>query len=290
MTSPLPPERIIGGTVTETEHPAGLLRFEEFAVGEWLTVKGEPARKARRGYFLNGEQLPFSVSDITGTLEKPALYSWFEDRGCRGGVKAERLGELEGVPEEEWVKRVRFLDIGADAMRDEAADRGKAVHDVFHTVARTGEAPDISLVHPGARLWYRGALRAWLHLAPMVIDAEFLICHPQSRYAGRPDLLALVDDKVTLIDWKSSLRGTIYQEAHFQTRGYAEALPPSGYPAPERIVIVAIDDSGGFLIEECAVEPYEWWALVQVAQARRDIERRRTAHRKALSEALKEAA
>lgn len=286
---PLDAERIVGGTVVEVEHPAGLLRFEELDKGDWLTLKGEPARKQRRNYFLNGECLPFSVSGIVGTIEKPALYRWHEDRGVRGGVKAERLGELEGVPENEWADRVRSLDLGADAERDMGADRGRVIHDVFHTLAR-GEQPDSALIPDWALPWYRGALRAWLHLNPTVIEAEFLLCHPGQRYAGRADLYAICDGAPTLLDYKTSLKGRIWESAHWQCRGYAEAMPQSGLPYPERIAIVAVDNDGGFVIEDCVVEPSEWESLVAAAHAHAAIDSRRSAHRKARAEAMKAAA
>jgi hypothetical protein len=288
--TPLPAERITGGVVLEAEHACGLLRFEELNAGDWLTLKGEPARKGRRNYFLNGECLPFSVSGIVETLSKPALYTWHEDRGVRGGVQAERMGELVDVPPEDWAHRVRSLDLGADAERDQASDRGHAIHEVFHTLARTGEAPDMTTIPPEWLPWYRGALRAWLALNPTVIEAEFLVCHPDLRYAGRPDLYAITGGVPTLIDYKTSAKGRIWSEAHYQTRGYAEAMPFGGLPYPERIVIVAVNNDGGYLLEDCAVEPAEWDALVTVAHSRRDVEARRSAHRKAQAEALKAAA
>lgn len=289
-TVPLPPERITGGIVLETEHPCGVLRFEELNAGDWLTLKGEPARKGRRNYFLNGECLPFSVSGIVDVLSKPALYAWHEDRGIRGGVRAERLGELADVPIEDWAGRVRSLDLGADAERDEAAGRGDDVHGWLHTLATTGKPPDPSSIPPHRLGWYRGAMRVWLALNPTVIETEFLVCHPERRYAGRVDLYAVCDGVPTLVDYKSSLKGRIWGEAHYQTRGYAEAMPFGGMPYPERIVIVAIDNDGGYLLEDCAVEPDEWNALVTVAHSRRDLDARRSAHRKARAEALKAAA
>lgn len=275
----LTPDRIVGGTVIETEHPAGLLRFEHFRKGEWLTLKGEPAKKERRGYYLDGEPLDFSVSDIVGIFEKQALYWWHEDRGVRGGVRAARLGELDGVPEEEWAERVRFLDLGADAARDEASERGQAIHAVFQGLAN-GQPVDVEAFPPAWKMWLLGALRAWHALRPTPIASEFLICHPEQGYAGRPDLYAMVDGARTLIDYKTG-KGRIYAEAHWQTRGYAEAFPFCGLEPPERILIVGIDDQGGFAFEDCDVEPEEWDSLVLVAKARKRVEARRAARRRA---------
>jgi hypothetical protein len=278
VTAILSPDRIVGGTVIEIEHPAGLLRFEEFREGEWLTLKGQPAMTSRRGYYLDGEPLEFSVSEIVGLFEKPALYRWHEDRGVRGAVRAERLGELEGMPEEDWVRRVRMLGLGADAMRDESADRGQAIHTALQTLAAGGRV-DVDAFPSEWMPWLTGALRAWLVLQPQVIASELLVCHPEMRYAGRLDLYALIDGKRTLLDYKTG-KGRIWPEAHWQTRGYAEALPFSGFEPPESILILGIDDEGGFEFEECDVQPDEWAGLVSVAKARKRVQERRAARRK----------
>jgi hypothetical protein len=67
-------------------------------------------------------------------------------------------------------------------------------------------------------------------------------------------------------------------------------MPFGGLDYPERILIVAVADDGGFLIEDCAVASSEWEALVTVAHSRRTVAERRTAHRRAEADALKAAA
>ncbi len=131
----------LGGEVVErTIDGLGVIRFENYGPGEWRTKAGEPAKIARRRYLLNGVVLD-SVSSIVEVLSKPALVMWAEDHGARGAVEAMEAGELEDVPLDEVVKRVRSLGLGAKAAKDEGAERGQAIHTAFETLAKTGEAP-----------------------------------------------------------------------------------------------------------------------------------------------------
>src|SRR4051812_246791 len=79
----------------------GILLFESNPAGTWWTAKGEPAKKSRRRYLLNGDELD-SVSSIADTLSKPALYWWYETQGLIGGAQAALAGALEGVSVEDY--------------------------------------------------------------------------------------------------------------------------------------------------------------------------------------------
>lgn len=275
----------LGGEVVERTIPnIGELRFENFAAGEWLTKKGEPAKKARRRYQLNGDELD-AVSSIVDTLSKPGLMPWYEDHGARGAVKAERMGELAGLTDEEIIGRVRMLKLGAENARDEAAERGSAIHLGLHSMARTGEPPRGS-EYPGAwQPWVRGSARVWLALNPEPIEAEVICCHPEHGYAGRPDLIARCDGKLTLLDYKTG-KGRIYDQAHYQTRLYEMAKRVEGMEI-ERIVLIGIDDDGGFQLVDCEASDLDALALVHTYRARKRINagmaKQRAVVRKALA-------
>jgi hypothetical protein len=275
---------VIGGEVVERTLPGiGELRFENCAPGEWLTQKGEPARKARRRYLLNGDEID-SVSSIVGTLHAEALVRWAEDHGARGGARAALLGELDGVPEEEIVARVRALGLGASAQRDEAADRGTAVHVGFQAL---GEGREIDFAaHPlewGG--WLQGAQRAWRALAARVIEAEQIVCHPELGYAGRPDLIADTADGVALVDYKSG-KGRIYDKAHYQTRLYEMARRACGMPPADRILIVGVDDQGDFQLVDCEATEEDALALLHTFRSRKRINAGMAAQRKAARAAV----
>ena len=98
--------------------------------GERRAVEGRAASLKLNGVTFD------AVGDIIGILDKPGVAHWSEDHSVRGGVKAERMGELEGVAEGNWVHRVRALGLGADAARDAAAKRGTAIHLAMRTSPR----------------------------------------------------------------------------------------------------------------------------------------------------------
>lgn len=269
MSSVITPLGLIeGGETVVREIPGvGTVRFENYGPGQWATKKGEPGKTSRRRYLLDDDELD-SVSSIVGTLDKPALMYWIEDQATRGAVQAERLGELEDVPEEDWARRVKFLGLGASAKRDMGADRGTVIHAAMHglTEGRVQNPADF----PGtARPWLQGAQRAWLTLNPeKVIASEEIVCHPEHLYAGRPDLVAVVDGQVTLIDYKSSRSGTVYESAHFQTRLYSMALARCGLEI-EHILLVGIGNDGNFELVECEVDEASAEALIAVYKARK---------------------
>lgn len=259
-------ERVIDGV--------GTLVFENYGPGEWVTQKGEPAKKSRRRYLLDGQEVD-SVSSIVDTLEKRALYAWHEDWGARGAVLAERMGELADVPDEDIIKRVRVLGLGAGAKRDEGADRGTAIHAAFHALAVEGKVPNPAEFPGIARPWVRGAMRAWLAMDPEMVASEEIVCNPVHQYGGRPDLVCVCrtdrdpERKLTLVDYKTG-KGRVYDQAHYQTRLYDMALRHCGIEV-ERIVIVGIDDAGDYQLVECAAREKSTEALIEVYRDRKRV-------------------
>jgi len=277
------------GEVVEREMPGlGLLRFEDLPAGAWLTQKGEPAKKPRRRYLLNGRELD-SVSSIVGTLSKEALVNWAEDHGARGAVLAERRGLLEGVPEDEIVDKVRELRLGAGAVKREAADRGKVIHSVLERLATTGESTNPATLPEGARPWARGAAQAWVDLGMVQTSCltEVMVCNPVQGYAGRFDLYGRrKNGKTALVDWKTG-RGKVFDQAHYQTRGYVEALASAELDPPDQILIVGIDDKGNAELIECETTAEDWAALVHTFHSRKRANAGMAEQRKAIRRAKK---
>jgi hypothetical protein len=291
-TTPTPSRATVsdlGATIVERDLCNGLLlRFEEAEPGQWMTKAGQPAKRARRSYTLGAVELD-SVSSIVGCLEKQALYGWHEDMGARGAAAAASAGELDGVPEGEIIQRVRQLGLGAEARRGEAADRGKAIHAVFERFARDGEPPNPADFPPEWLPWIRGATTAWLALGAEPLESEEIVCDPDRGYAGRFDLLGLVDEQRTLVDYKTG-KGKIYPEAHYQTRLYADAIEACGCEPVERIIIVGVDDQGGFELVECVATREDCEALLAVARSRKRVAEAISAQRAVARKAAKAAA
>lgn len=283
----------LGGEIVEREIPGlGVLRFENFGPGQWHTQAGTVAKKARRRYLLNEDELD-AVSTFCRCLDKPALTKpggWIERTATVGAVQAERMGELRGVPEEDWHWRVRGLGLGPSAKKQQGADRGTILHSVFEALAEGKPVPNPSEFPALALPWLRGAVRAWHALGVTeVVAAETMVCHPELLYGGRPDLVAVADGKLTLLDYKSG-KGFAYPEAHYQTRLYDMALRESADIKVERIVIVAVGDDGGFDLPECEASEDDARALVDVYRSRQRIERASQTRWRAAQKAVEVAA
>jgi hypothetical protein len=259
----------VSGEVLERVLPdGGVLTFENLGPGEWTTKAGQPAKTARRRYMLNGMELD-SVSSIIDTLSKPALYAWYETQATLGAVRAERMGELHGVHETGWVERVRSLGLGASAKKDEGADRGNVTHAVLHALVLGEEPPSIDSFPAIARPWASGAYAAFMALDPKLIEAEQITCHPGLQYAGRPDLIARIGGDVTLVDYKSG-KGRVFGEAHYQTRLYEMAKRQEGMRI-DRILIVGINDDGGYELVECEASEDDALNLLYTFHSRKRI-------------------
>ncbi len=281
--------------VERPDHPAGLLRFESFPAGTWRTKKGDPAKKDKRGYYLNGQELP-SVSSITGTLSAEALIYWAEDHGMRGAVEAYKLGLFDGVSPENYIHVAKANGLGASAARDDGAARGHAIHAAFEILARTGKIPNPAEFPEAWRPYVTGCVRAWLALKPGAVEIEHMVCNPELGYAGRLDLVAAVEDVnddglgrcLTLIDYKTG-KGKVYDKAHYQTRLYDLGLRCEGIRV-DRILIVGISDEGEFDPVTCAATDEDALSVLATYTGRKRINADMAAERKARKARLKAAA
>lgn len=276
--------------IVEREFPYGTVRFENLAAGDWLTSRGEPAKKPRRRYLINGLEVT-SPSQLAGCLDKPALTRWIERESVIGAVKAERAGELAGVPEEDWPWRVQSIRLGASAKRDQGAERGTIVHQALHSLAVDGRVPDPAMVADYARRWLQGAILAWEALGiTRVIEAEQIVGHPELGFAGRFDLLAMADGLVTLIDWKTSPKGSVYAESHWQARAYAVAIERSLGLRVEDIKLIGVGPDGGFELISCEITSEDLESLVKVHYARKRVEQAQRDQRRVTKDALERTA
>jgi hypothetical protein len=270
----------------------GLLRFENHPAGTWFTQAGDPAKRARRRYLLNDVELD-SVSSVVGTMDKPALLRWYEEQGLTGGARAMRDGVLNGTPEGEWADLCRLHGYGPTSAAGTAAGRGIAIHAAFESMARTGEPPVFEDYPVEWHAWLRGAVRAWLALDPEPTEFEQIVCRQTGRFglasnwagwAGRFDLYARCHGQRTLLDYKTG-RGRIFDAAHYQTRGYALCFEPCELEPPERILLVGVDDEGGFQLVDCEASEEDWLVLCDVYCGRKRINAGMAAQRKVAKQA-----
>jgi hypothetical protein len=251
-------------------------------------------RDEDHSYWLAGKRIA-ACSTLVGTLNKFNLTrrgGWIERETAIGTYTAAKQGELDDVPPEDLWERVRMLGYGC-GKTDQAADRGKITHNVMEGIAETGTVPNPAEVPEIARGWVRGAVAAWRALdVSEVVEREQIVCHPELGFAGRFDLLAITRSPLTgekvlsLLDYKSSDKGTVWSEAHWQTRLYALAIRESMGLTVERIVIVGIGNDGGFELVECECTEDEARALALVYATQKKIGRQMSAQRRVMKAAL----
>jgi len=236
---------------------------------------GEGRRRAYHHVTGGGRERLVSVTTVLGCLEKRALYRWHEAKGAEGTVLAVRHGLLDPhdcIPEEA-VEAVRAADLGADAAKKKAADRGLDVHGALELWAATGDLPPAGELAIDARPYLQG-LAKWLVAAdPVPVCAEQIVCHPELGYAGRYDLLADIGGLRALLDLKTSRNGRPYPEAHTQLRAYWEAEVAVGVEGIDNAFAIGVSPDGMFEAEPCCAHPKAFENVLAVYRDRLKIER-----------------
>jgi hypothetical protein len=248
---PVDPATVPGGIehYLRRELPdGGLIEFEQAPAG-WLTKAGEVRRKPWRAYMYTPPggkrtRLPSTTTLLDAICPKDGLPHWSEARGIEGAVEAMRHGLIgPNTSPADAVGVVRSNRLGAEAIRDRAADRGLNVHDCLEQYMTTGRAPRLAEHHPDHH-GYISALTKWLlHAKPEPLAVEQLVCHPEDGYAGRLDLRARIGGLLTTVDLKTQERAGIYRTAHWQVCLYERAAVRCGdEPASRKIVVVVAAD------------------------------------------------
>ena len=180
---------------------------------------GAKVRAHTRYYTSAGEQVP-GVTTILGVLAKPALIGW-----------ANRMG-LQGVDTSKYV--------------DEAAAVGTLAHGMVmellggeHVRQDSFTADQITLANYGLEVfkkWRKG----------LTFKAEFLekqLVSDEYRFGGTVDIVARIDDVLTIIDLKTS--AGIYEEHIFQVGAYWKLLTEHGiFAGGARILRIGRSEGG----------------------------------------------
>lgn len=225
----------------------------ELAPAGWLTKAGEPRQRDWRAYFItppdSGKRV--RVPSVTTLLDsicpKGGLPPWAESKGIQGAVRAMHMREITmDTHPEEAVEIVRAMRLGADAARDEAADRGVDMHLILETYLRDGKPPsigDFPIEHHG---YVQAASRWLIEAKPVPLEIEQLVCEPIFGYAGRSDLVAEIGGYRVRVDFKTSEKAGIYGSSHLQVGLYERAGVMSGDPATDFQTIVVLAANGEY--------------------------------------------
>lgn len=225
-----------------------LIEFESAPIG-WLKKDGEPRRASWRAYHFTPAAEPkrtrfVSVTTFLDSIcPKPGLPPWAEARGIEGALEAVRRGQLDPEDHIGAVETVRGLRLGADAARDEAADRGLDMHAFLEHYMRTGSPPQISGYPVEQHGYVRAGAKWLLKYNPEPVQIEELVCDPVAGFAGRSDLVAMIGGFRTRVDFKTSEKAAIYSSSHLQLGMYERGAIACGDEPTDfqQIVVLAAD-------------------------------------------------
>ena len=252
--------------------------------------------KSGRFYDVDGVMLP-SVTTILGAINKPALVQWAakEERTMVIEAAADLYGDVHGTPKMSRPTYIATLDgrIGKlkanQKILAKAGEIGTQVHALIEWNLRrqlgqvVGPEPKVE----EKSLWAFMAWEDWakaVRLRPLLIEQRiFSLTH---GYAGTMDLLAEVNDVVTLVDFKTGK--AVYAEAHLQNVAYQVALAEMGHTIPQAGMIVRLpknEQDPGFEAVQCPTvdellptflavkKVWQWWyAQEQAYQEKRKAE------------------
>jgi PD-(D/E)XK nuclease superfamily protein len=173
----------------------------------WFTPEGGKRR----------QRMPSVTTILRATWPKPALLEWYAKHGR-----------------------------DTETLLERAAERGKAVHAFVERFMATGDLMAFSDFPAGHHGYLQAAARFLWDFFPQAIATERLVVHPELKYAGRLDLIAMVDGEPTLLDFKSNTHGRVYTEAHVQATAYAIADERCGGEPITRTMLVGLAEAGDY--------------------------------------------
>lgn len=253
--------------------------------------------KQGRFYDIDGESFP-SVTTILGCLGKPALVTWAAnlERTLVMEAASQLYQDLHGTPRMKpdaftrtLVSRVGVVKAHQKAT-DKACEIGSQAHAAIEWAMRKalGQVTPEPKVRPEA-MWAYMAFDDWARehkVKPLRVEQT--VWSRTHRYAGTLDLLAEIDGRVALVDFKTSK--AIYAEAHLQNAAYQVALSEMGHERAEVGYIVRVpklETDPAFEVAEVApvaelfpvfqsvLAVWQWWHAEEVKslaawKARRD--------------------
>lgn len=196
-----------------------------------VTIQLGTFGRKRHAYFWveNGLFVPGTTS-ITRRLDKPALIPWaakmaseYVSRELNAALEKDEKGKLVArIPK----TRIKEIADGAKAahrtMVDDASEIGKQVHELANRIFRGEIIGDLPANTDQRILNGLAAIRGWLRQNDVTpLGSEQIVFSRKWYYAGTYDLLATVNGRLAIVDFKTS-KG-VYTEHKLQTAGYQVA-------------------------------------------------------------------
>lgn len=209
------------------------------------------------------------VTTVIGVKDAPALDRWKVRVQVEGTARAAWRNPpryvLWGTEADELAAEISYVEglvalakdeFEHERIANEAADVGKQVHALIEHAVKTelGEPCDEPTATDDA-LYRFADWRGWAEkvgLEPLM--AEGRIYHYTHAYAGTFDLLALVDGKPTILDWKPTPE--LWEERRLQSAAYRKALMDWGWPDLQGAIVCLPRDGGEIsMVPACAPGP-----------------------------------
>lgn len=228
-------------------------------------MKSKDTLKGRWYTTPDGKEYP-SVTSILGAISKPALMNWAAkvEREMVVNVSAQLYQDMHSKPkmtDVNWKLTLNTMLGNTKAANKElakAAEIGSQAHALIEwtmmaaMLHEVGPAPEIS----GKARWAFSAWENWkasVNLKPVFVEQT--VWSNIHQYAGTMDLLAYVNDQLTVVDWKTGK--AIYPEAYLQNAAYRHAIREMGHADPVAGLIVRLPKSETdpeFEVKECPPE------------------------------------
>jgi hypothetical protein len=201
-----------------------------------------------RWYQINEKEYP-SVTTILSVIGKPALIAWSGkvEREMVTSASLALYRDVHGTPK---MSDIAYLNTLATRLGKErahskelakAGDIGSQTHALIEWNLRAslmqqpGPCPHVT----DKATWAFMAWEDWkksVNLKPIWIEQT--VWSDTHGYAGTMDLLAEVNGKLTVVDWKTGK--AIYPEAFLQNAAYRHALREMGHGDPVQGIIVRL--------------------------------------------------
>jgi len=253
-----------------------------------------------RMYEIEGRLMP-SVTTVLGTLAKPALVKWAENTATAAALTAaaDLYVDLQRAPPMSRSAYLTTLEkrMGAARQTDKALSKAAEIGSQTHALIEwtllrqlghvTGPRPETT---PPAE-WAFMAFEDWaksVNLEPIrVEDTVWSMTH---GFAGTMDLLARVNGRPTLIDFKTGK--SVYGEAFLQNAAYQHALEEMGHGAitdglivrlpkvetdPEFEAVPVPPRDQLFPVFLSCLHVWQWWSAAEEASKAAWLAKRRAA-------------
>ncbi len=133
------------------------------------------------------------------------------------------------------------------ATLETAARRGTSVHNSIEIFLKYG----IYDFDPEFKGYTDGFVEFFGKYCPEVVGSELRVYHPVLRYAGTVDMLAYIDGKLSLIDFKTTYK-LIMSNCRVQLEAYVQALRAHGINIEKKYILHLCKD-GKWEFVECPV-------------------------------------